>query len=95
MISTKQLTWNKESKTFSAFISDFGKNFQFERIYPDACDEGITVLSDKTGKTAVFYVKGIQRNYEDGIQYWILEADQKSIKQNPTLKNVKIQIWND
>jgi hypothetical protein len=56
-INTSNFVWDKSSKKFIAFISDINKFNLFGRIYPDACDAGFDLVSDKTGnaETVSFY----------------------------------------
>lgn len=63
--STNQFTWTSETKSFSAFLSDF-KPYQevFGRVYDDACDEGFVLVSHKTGKEMTFGV--YHQEYDDG-----------------------------
>lgn len=61
--------WNKYSGI--AMISDLGPGFDFDRVWNDACDEGLTVISDETGTEVVFAMNHIMEN-GDEVQAWKL-----------------------
>jgi len=42
------------TNTFISNFSTLGPYFRFGLVYDDACDEGFTVVSSRTGKKAVF-----------------------------------------
>ena len=50
-ISSTRFTF--KGHTFSAEASDL-RGTRLGRVYDDACDEGFTIVSEKTGKSAVF-----------------------------------------
>jgi hypothetical protein len=56
-LSSNEFTWSKESKSFSAEMSDFRgvDRDLFQRIYDDACDTGFAMYSERTGTTETFY----------------------------------------
>ena len=70
-------------------ISDFGKGFDFERVYDDACDEGLTVHSEKTGFDVVFALENVVRDNENDVLYWEL------ISVTPGNVGHKMKIFND
>jgi hypothetical protein len=75
-------------------ISDLGLSFNFDRIYNDACDVGLILVSDKTGDAATFYLHDVVK--EDGdVIYWFLLPTSETIREFPRLKTSKIKIWND
>ncbi len=57
--SSKQFDFNPITKTYVADMSDLGWRAgqrDFKRIYPDACDEGLTLVDHVTGLTCDFVV---------------------------------------
>lgn len=70
-VSTRQLTYNAATSTFIGEISD---THGFGRVYADACDEGLTLVSSRTGAELVFVVVDEQRDAEGDLQLWKLEA---------------------
>jgi hypothetical protein len=66
-ISTCQLTWQPAEHRFVAEDSDLPRP---SRVYPDACDLGYTVVSQRTGREIVVAVQHEQRDAEDDILYW-------------------------
>lgn len=64
----EKFVWNRENQTLVAEASDFGRVEEgiwwLRRLYSDACDDGITVHSAKTGETRAFLLIG--KNIQDG-----------------------------
>lgn len=44
----------------------------FGRVYDDACDEGLTVVSSRTGRQVVFVVDATVRDNDGDITEWVL-----------------------
>lgn len=72
-VSTDSLMYIVADKLFVSEISNFGKGFNFERVYDDACDVGMTLVSARTGDAVVFAVTGEQRDADGDLMYWTLE----------------------
>ena len=51
-ISTESFTFS--DRRFVAEASDLGPDFRLGRVFDDACDEGFTLVSHRTGKDVVF-----------------------------------------
>lgn len=91
-VSSDKFTWYKETdKGFvgSTEISDLGRNFEFGRVYDDACDEGLTIVSAKTGLGTVWAIDGHDER-EGDIMGWHL----KCVTPGP-MKGKKVLIIND
>ena len=73
-ISTRDCVWDGTSNLFVADMSDLGHGFKFERVYDDACDIGLTLISHRTGKEIVFVFTGHIRNNEGELMGWELES---------------------
>ena len=70
-VSTRQFAWVPETREFVAEISDTNGLGQ---VYDDACDEGLTLVSARTGNTVVFVVQ--ETHYRDSqgeVGWWILK----------------------
>src|SRR5580765_2874475 len=50
--------WNKATKELSAEASDLD-GFRIQQIWDDACDEGICIRSERTGRVERFYLTKI------------------------------------
>lgn len=67
-VSTARFQW--DGQRFSAEISDLPG---FGRVYDDACDEGLTLVSARRpGEQIVFAVTHIERDREGDLLYWDL-----------------------
>lgn len=70
-VSTAQFTFDARQARFVAEISDLGRGFTFGRVWDDSVDEGLTLVSTRTGDEIVFVVDDeIVRDGE--IRYWKL-----------------------
>lgn len=55
-VSTEKFSWFRDSRQFVAEISDFGPHWQFGRVWDDAADEGLTLVSQWSGEEIVFVI---------------------------------------
>jgi hypothetical protein len=78
-----------KGNTFLAEASDFGRNFNLGRVYDDACDEGFSIVSVKTGKVAVFALYNHEEDGEGDLVSWIFRCV------TPGLTHLKAVILND
>ena len=89
-ISTKQFTYVKEEGLLVAEASSLPP---FGRVYDDACDEGLTLVSHKTGREVVYVVNSIGREHMDpagDLLYWDLVPARASESGLPT-----VRVFND
>jgi hypothetical protein len=86
---SSNFTFNKKTNTFSAEASDFGRTFELDRVYDDACDEGFSIVSAKTGKIAVFALYNHEEDEEGDLISWIFRCV------TPGLTHLKAVIFND
>jgi hypothetical protein len=71
-VATDQLAWFADRKAFVAELSDLGPRFAFGRVWNDSCDEGLTLVSHRTGRRVVCVVEWIERDREGDTAYWQL-----------------------
>lgn len=69
-VSTSGMSYKNGS--FVAEISDFGPSFRFGQVYDDACDEGLTLVSHRTGSEKVFAVSERKFDREGDLTSWEL-----------------------
>jgi hypothetical protein len=84
-----------ENKELIAEVSDFGKSFNFERVYPDACDEGVKLMSHRTGVVSTWTTVASVRDQESEMMFWILQPDGYSIRKQPALEGWMMRVFND
>lgn len=91
--STRSFTYDKKDKKFVAEASTI--KLKFKQIYPDSCDEGIELVSYRTGNVSEWIV--VNNNYDSGHELvsWGLKPTAKSLKQFPGLKGHTMVIFND
>lgn len=87
-VSTKQLMWFSDEHKFLADISDLGPQFKLGRVYDDACDEGLTLVSEWTGKEIVFAMHEELKNEEGDVEGWEFKPVSNSV-------NLTIILFND
>lgn len=99
--STSMFHWTPEDGLFSQELSSLGvapHQNAFHQLYSDACDEGITLISEVTGKEANYFVDHMDRTLtEDGWEThgWNLLPTPETLRQSPQLKNTRVLIIND
>lgn len=81
-ISTKLFSYHAEDKTFSAEISTLEGNggFALGQVYDDACDEGFTLVSQRTGQLVVFARHSEDKDREGDIVGWWFESVSRGFK---------------
>ena len=93
-ISVKKFTYLKKERTFVAEVSDLNTD-PFSRIYPDACDEGFTLVNPKTGVGITFTLEETQRNRDMDIVAWKFIPVYEVSRSRPDLSDLKVTIIND
>ena len=97
-VNTNVLHYHKPTNKFVGEASDFCSINQqmFDQLSPDAIDVGLTLVSEKTGEKADYYLAHTQYSECDNeLQYWELLPTEKAIQDNPTLQGSSITIYND
>ena len=99
--SSAWFTHDAEQLRFIAEVSDLiGRLHQpyiqaiFGRLYNDACDIGIVMISDKTGQEATFYLKDEVYNDGELVEY-ILKPTNETLRKFPRLEGYEVVILND
>jgi hypothetical protein len=92
-----QFSYDAKSKVFSADISELtaGRSQFLGQIYPDAADEGLVLISDRTGQEARFYLNVIDIDPEGDYKLWELFPTPESVRKQPGLRGVRVLIFND
>jgi hypothetical protein len=86
-VSSSRFTFS--GNTFIAEASDLGRVFNLGRVYDDACDEGFSIVSVKTGCAAVFMLYNHEEDGEGDLVKWIFKCV------TPGLTHLKAVIFND
>ncbi len=93
-VSTSRFSYSRDDRTFVAEMSDFGRLNVFHQIYPDSCDEGLTLISAKTGAEVDYIVTHTEVDDGDTL-FWLLEPTKQSCRWVPAARQTKIKIFND
>jgi hypothetical protein len=88
-VESNRFLWDKDSKMFLAEASDLGRQ-PFGRVYDDACDEGLTLVSSRfPGREVVFVVNHVERDRERELLWWdLVPADFKNV-------GFTVRVYND
>jgi len=84
-------SFSYKSKTFSAFLSDFGRTTPWGMIYDDAIDQGFMLRSERTGDCKAFRQVEIQKNGEGDVEAYIFEPCNNALR----TEGVKVIFYND
>ena len=68
-VSTRQFHYEAAR---TRFVGDISSTHGFGRVYNDACDEGLTLVSARTGREVTFVVNREHRNADGDITHWEL-----------------------
>ena len=86
-ISSVHLNYDREKKKFYGELSLLRKGLG--RVYDDACDAGFTIVSKKTGKSAVFAIHREKRDKDNDLLYI------EFVCVTPGLKDLTATLYND
>lgn len=84
--STRSITFDREANLLVSEISTLGVGVTFERVWDDACDEGLTLISHRTNREVVYAVDRIEADREGDILYWDLIPARLDEQFLPTLR---------
>jgi hypothetical protein len=68
---------------------------RFERLYDDACDEGVVLRSPRTGAEVRWYLTETVKDGEDDVLEWKLKPCSESVYTNPSVRDCTLRILND
>lgn len=89
-VGAASLTWVPESRMYVTEASDLPANLG--RVYDDACDEGLTLISRWDGRECVFVVNHVELDRDENeIKYWDLIPANRDKRWH----GLKIRIFND
>lgn len=91
-LSTKLLSYNGASKSFSVDASQLKGLRMFGQLYYDAADVGV-VLNNPTGSKVPFYLKHTDE-VEGEVAGWRFEVLPESVAHSPRLAGLKLLIVN-
>lgn len=99
-IQSKYFDWQKdtgslvqEMSTLRCVYPHF--NF-FKQIYDDACDQGFSIQSTKTGEIITVYHDRTDMSDSGEDTYgWVFKPIPEHARKNPKLKNLEVLIIND
>lgn len=72
-VSSRQFHYDATTRTF---VGEISETHGFGRVWADSCDEGLTIVSARTGNRRVFVVDDEVRDAEGDTLYWTLKSVQ-------------------
>lgn len=88
-VSTRSITFDRDANLLVAEMSSL-RNPSFDRVFDDACDVGLTVVSHWTDREVVYALENEVRDGEGDLMYWDLIPANRAEQFLPTLR-----IFND
>lgn len=88
-VSTRQFFYDASN---AEFVGEASSTNGFGRVYDDACDEGLTLISARTGVAVTFVIDQTHRNEEGEVLYWRLVPVATSKGEIPF---VYVRLFND
>lgn len=70
-------------------------DFLLGRVYDDACDVGLTLVSHRTGAKVVYALHGEKRNSEGELLYTDFLPVRESLRNNQAAAHTRVRIYND
>jgi len=94
--STKLFTIDKKNKTFISELSELKGN-TFKQIFSDACDEGLTLVSEISGNKSDWFINDFEytNNIDKELVAIHLLPTPETIRKFPGLKDYKMVLLND
>jgi hypothetical protein len=86
--SSAQLTWEPSS---AEYVGEASSTHGLGRVYADACDEGLTLVSATTLRSVVLVVTHEERDSEGDTLFWLLEPVRSAWVQRP----FRVRLFND
>lgn len=86
-VSTRQFFYSAEHRQF---VGEISSTNGLGRVYDDACDEGLTLVSARTGVEVTFVVDHTERSADGELMWWLL----KPVGKGP-LPQVTLILLND
>ncbi len=83
-VSTRQLSWFADERRY---VGEISSTNGFGRVYDDACDEGLTLVSARTGNEQVFVVADVDVDSEGDVRFWTLKPVDRHLDVSVTLFN--------
>lgn len=96
--SSKLFATDAQSKTISAEASTLTAGLRdyplFGRVYDDACDEGFSILSERTGRVVTWALDHEERDGEGDTLYWDLKPARID-ELRAGLQGWRVRVYND
>lgn len=92
MVSTRQFTVSAKEKWMASEISCLG---DFEQIYPDSADAGLTIVSEKSGAETKWVIASENKAGCGEVVNWVLLPTTETVRHLPRLAGWYVVVYND
>jgi hypothetical protein len=83
-VSTRQLTWLPDTRQY---VGEASSTHGFGRVYDDACDVGLTLVSATSGRRVVFVIHDVETDADGDVRSWTLIPADRSVDATVLLFN--------
>jgi hypothetical protein len=98
-VSSRQFSWHGPRRfgDEGEYVGEISSTNGFGRVYDDAADEGLTLVSARTGQEVVFVVDHTERDRDGDVLFWLLRpAVRHARPQNhAAIYRTTIRLYND
>jgi len=93
-VDKRTFTHNAANKTLIAEMSDL-RGTGLQRVFDDACDEGIAIFNGDTGSITVWAVHRTEESREQEILSWVLTPTPDTLRKCPQVAGYTVILFND
>lgn len=95
--SSRLFSYNTQSRSFVGEISTLviGNGPLSGQIYPDACDEGLCVVSSKTGRVIRFALQEEKRNADHDLEAIIFKIEPSDARRFGLANDITVHVLID
>ena len=90
--SSRQFSWNRDTKTFYADITDVPQVLR--QLWNDSMDLGFGITSAKTNRIVYFILESVQK-FDGEVLTWTFVPSPLLVSKNPGLIGLTVVIFND
>jgi hypothetical protein len=91
--STNTLHIAPNSKVLVGEASEMG--LRITQLYDDACDEGLCLMSHKTGECSYWYLSQRVTSPDSELMAWVFKPCAETLRKTPVLEGWELRVLND
>ena len=94
-INAQLFAHDRVAKRLTAEHSDLGSPPLRNRLYDDACDEGIALFNHKLHSNTRWYLDREERDAEGDVTHWVYLPAPETFHRTPAVRGYTLEIFND